>query len=68
MSRLPKTPSDDVRGSGFEEAPAVAWSEDETAETLAALKEYRRTGESYSIDESMAELDRLIAERKARRA
>jgi hypothetical protein len=29
------------------------------------LAEYRRTGETISIEEAMAELDRLIAERRA---
>lgn len=29
------------------------------------LAEYRRTGETISMEEAMAELDRLIAERRA---
>ncbi|MCF8504978.1 MAG: hypothetical protein K9G59_08690 [Caulobacter sp.] len=50
---------------GVAERPAV-WRDDaDRAETLAALEEYRRTGVSYSVEEAMAELDRLIAERRA---
>ena len=37
-------------------------------ETQAALDEYRRTGETFSIDEAKVELDRLVAERRARSA
>lgn len=54
--------------AGVEDQPAV-WRDDaDQAETLAALEEYRRTGVSYSVEEAMAELDQLIAERRARKA
>ena len=54
--------------AGVEDRP-TAWRDDaDRAETLAALEEYRRTGVSYSVEEAMAELDRLIAERRARKA
>lgn len=54
--------------AGVEDRPAV-WRDDaDRAETLAALEEYRRTGVSYSVEEAMSELDRLIAERRARKA
>jgi len=52
---------------GVEEASA-SYDDGEEADTLAALAEYRRTGVSYSIEEAEAELDRLIAERRARGA
>ncbi len=55
------------RAHGVEEAPAV-YDDGEQAATFAALEEYRRTGVSYSVDEAEAELDRLIAERRARKA
>ena len=60
----PKRPS---RFSKAEEAPAACHDCDH-AEALAALEEYRRTGVSYSVDQAVAELDRLIAERRARKA
>ena len=48
---------------------ATKWIDaDEQAEALAALEEYRRTGVSYSLGEARAELERLIAERRARKA
>ncbi|MES2033300.1 MAG: hypothetical protein V4466_03915 [Pseudomonadota bacterium] len=47
---------------------ASTWSDDVDAESLAALEEYRRTGESHSIEEAMAELDQLIADRRAEKA
>jgi hypothetical protein len=48
---------------------AAAWRDAaDEAETLAALEEYRRTDISYSVDEAKAELDRLIGERRARKA
>ena len=53
---------------GVEDRPAVWRDAADEAETLAALEEYRRTGVSYSIEEAVAELDRLIAERRARKA
>lgn len=49
---------------GFSEGPATWRSPEDEAETLAALEEYRRTGVSYSVEEAMAELRRLIAERR----
>lgn len=68
-----KTPLSDDEGvaqlpPGVAERPAVWQDEADRAETQAALDEYRRTGVSYSVEEAMAELDRLIAERRARRA
>jgi len=55
------------RPSGIEDSPLVWRGPDDHAETLAALEEYRRTGESYSLEEAMAELRRLVAERRARK-
>ncbi len=65
MSQPPKPESG--RLPGVEEASA-SYDDGEEADTLAALAEYRRTGVSYSIEEAEAELDRLIAERRARGA
>jgi len=55
------------RPSGVEEA-SVAYEDCDHAEARAALEEYQRTGVSYSVDEAVTELDRLIAERRARNA
>lgn len=60
-------PAPEATNLGVSES-ATAWSDDMDAESLAALEEYRRTGESYSIEEAMAELDRLIDERRASKA
>ncbi len=65
MSKSPKPESE--RSPGVEEA-AAAYDDRDHAEALAALEEYRRTGVSYPVDEAVAELDRLIAERRARKA
>jgi len=48
---------------------ATHWIDaDEQAEALAALEEFRQTGVSYSLEEARAELERLIAERRAPKA
>jgi hypothetical protein len=65
MSKSPRPKPN--RSPGVEEAPA-AYDDCDHAEALAALEEYRRTGVSYSVDQAVAELDRLIAERRARKA
>lgn len=65
MSKPPNLEPD--RPSFVEEA-SVAYEDCDHAEALAALEEYQRTGVSYSVDEAVAELDRLIAERRARNA
>jgi hypothetical protein len=65
MSKSPRPKPN--RSPGVEEAPA-ACDDCDHAEALAALEEYRRTGVSYSVDQAVAELDRLIAERRARKA
>ena len=65
MTKPPK-PEDKIPGV---QEHATKWIDaDEQAEALAALEEYRRTGVSYSLGEARAELERLIAERRARKA
>ena len=50
-----------------ESASPFLTKDDQDRLTREALEEYRRTGESISLDEAMAELDRLIAERRTRK-
>jgi hypothetical protein len=65
MAKPPEIGSEGPQGVRDSEA---IWVDDrDHAETLAALEEFRRTGVSYSIDEAVAELDRLIAVRRTMR-
>ena len=65
MTKPPK-PADEMPGV---QEHATHWIDaDEQAEALAALEEFRQTGVSYSLEEARAELERLIAERRAPKA
>ncbi len=71
MAGSRKTPADDAtpmgKAPGVEETSAVFEAPARDRWTIARerLAEYRRTGETISVEEAMAELDRLIAERRA---
>lgn len=65
---MTKAPKPEGEMPGVQEQAAPLFDAEDQFEALAALDEYRQTGVSYSLGEARTELERLIAERRARKA
>lgn len=65
---MTKPPKSEGEIPGVQENATPWLDAEDPAEALAALEEYHRTGVSYSLDDARTELERLIAERRARKA